>query len=106
MDASVVTSLWSESVAEYVIENSILGKQTVSFAIGVLNSQVVEWSQLILCYSPFSANLSLQKVIVGQSKDSRKLRDTDIELVAFNAEVDGGIIPISTSPRSETELSD
>jgi hypothetical protein len=78
----------------------------MSFAIVVLISRVVEWSQLILRYSPFSADLSPQKVIVGQSKDSRKLLDTDIALVAFNAEVDGGIIPISTSPNSETKLSE
>jgi hypothetical protein len=31
---------------------------------------------------------------------------TRIELVAFNAEVDGGIIPISTSPSSGIEPSD
>jgi hypothetical protein len=77
----------------------------VSFAIVVLIYREVEWSQLILRHSPFSADLSPQKVIVGQSKDSRKLPNTDIELVAFNVEVDGGIIPISTSPSSGIELS-
>jgi hypothetical protein len=102
MDASVVTSLWSESVAEYVVENSILGKQIVSFAIPVLISRVVEWSQHILRYSPFSADLSPQEVTIGQSKD-RKLLDTNIDLIAFNAEVDGRIIPISASPSSGVE---
>jgi hypothetical protein len=42
---------------------------------------------------------------VSQTEDSREVHDTYTESVAFNAEVDGGPIPISTSPRTETELS-
>jgi hypothetical protein len=56
-------------------------------------------------YSPFNADLSPQKVIVSEAKYSRKLRDTNAELVAFNGEVDGGFIPIATSPSSGVELS-
>jgi hypothetical protein len=101
----VVTSLWSESVSEYIVEDCILGKKIVSLTIEVLTSMEVERCQLILCYSPFSADLSPQKVIVSEAKDSGKLRDTKAELVAFNGEVDGGFIPIATSPSSGAELS-
>jgi hypothetical protein len=104
MDACAVTSLWSESVSEYIIEDCILRKKTVSLAIEVPISQEVERCQLILCYSPFCADLSPQKVIMSEAKDSGKLRDTDAELVAFNGEVDGGFIPIATSS-SGAELS-
>jgi hypothetical protein len=45
------------------------------------------------------------QVIGGQSEDSRKFRDTKTKSVALNAEVDGGIIAISTPPSSGTELS-
>jgi hypothetical protein len=34
----VVTSLWSESVLEYIVEDCVLGKKTVSLAIEVLIS--------------------------------------------------------------------
>jgi hypothetical protein len=57
--------LRSESVLEYVVEDSILWKQTVSFARGVLISWVVERCQLIFCYDSFSANFSSHKVIVS-----------------------------------------
>jgi hypothetical protein len=77
----------------------------VSLAIEVLIFQEVERCQLILCYSPFSADLSPQKVIVSKAKDSGKLCDTNAKLVAFNGEVDGGFIPIATSPSSGEELS-
>jgi hypothetical protein len=42
---------------------------------------------------------------VSQTKDSREVHDTYTKSVAFNAGVDGGLIPISTSPSSGTELS-
>jgi hypothetical protein len=42
---------------------------------------------------------------VSKAEDSLKLHDTDAELVAFNGEVDGGFIPIATSPSSGAELS-
>jgi hypothetical protein len=45
------------------------------------------------------------KVIVGQSKNSGKLCDTQNELVAFNAEVESRLITIATPPRSGTKLS-
>jgi hypothetical protein len=46
------------------------------------------------------------QVIGGQSEDNGKLRDTSPVSVAFNAEVDGGLITIPTSPSSGTELGD
>jgi hypothetical protein len=106
LDVGVVTSLGSERVAENFVESSILGKQTVSCAIIVLVPEKVEWCQLIFYYGPISDDLSPMKVIGSQSKDSRKLRDTKTEYVDFNAEVDGGLIPIATSPSARTELSD
>jgi hypothetical protein len=42
---------------------------------------------------------------VSQTEDSREVHDTYTESVAFNAEGDGGLIPISTSPSYGTELS-
>jgi hypothetical protein len=63
----VVTSLGSESVTEYVVEDRILRKETMSFAIGALISQVVERGQLIFCYSPLSANLIPHKVIMSDA---------------------------------------
>jgi hypothetical protein len=95
----------SERVAEYIIEYCILGKKTVSLAIEVLISRVVERSQLIFCYCPLSANLSPKKVITSKAKDSGKLHDTNVEMVAFNGEVDGVFIPIATSPSSGAGLS-
>jgi hypothetical protein len=77
----------------------------VSLAIEVLIFWIVERCQLIFCYGPFSDNLIPKKVIVSQTKDSREVHDTYTESVAFNAEVDGGLIPISTSPSSRTKLS-
>jgi hypothetical protein len=77
----------------------------MSLTIEVLISREVERCQLILCYNPFSADLSPQKVIVSKAKDSEKLCDTNAELVVFNREVDGGFIPIATSPSSGAELS-
>jgi hypothetical protein len=56
----------------------------MSLIIEVLISREVERCQLILCYSPSSADLNPQKVIVRKAKDSGKLRDTNSELVAFN----------------------
>jgi hypothetical protein len=41
---------------------------------------------------------------VSETKDSGNLCDTDAELVAFNGEVDGGFIPIATSPSSGVQL--
>jgi hypothetical protein len=38
----VVTSLWSESVSEYIVEDCILGKKIVSLTIEVLTSMEVE----------------------------------------------------------------
>jgi hypothetical protein len=76
----------------------------MSLAIEVLISQIVERCQLIFCYGPFSENLIPKKVIVSQIEDSREVHDTYTESVAFNAEVDGGLIPTSTSPSSGTEL--
>jgi hypothetical protein len=58
MNDGAVTSLWSEIVAEYIVEDCILGKKTVSLAIEVLISRVVERCQLIFGYCPLSANLS------------------------------------------------
>jgi hypothetical protein len=98
----VLTSIWSESVAENIVEDRILEKKTVRLAIEVLISRIVERCQLIFCYGPFSDNLIPKKVIVSQTKDSREVHGTYTESVAFNAEVDGGLIPISTSPRSGT----
>jgi hypothetical protein len=49
---------------EYVVEDNILGKETLSFAIGALISRVVERGQLIFYYSPLSANLIPHKVIM------------------------------------------
>jgi hypothetical protein len=77
----------------------------VSLAIEVLISRIVERCQLIFCYGPFSENLIPKKVIMSQTEDNREVHDTYTELVAFNAKVDGGLIPISTSPSSGTELS-
>jgi hypothetical protein len=77
----------------------------MSFSIEVLIPRVVEQSELIFRYGPLSADFSPQKVIMSQIKDSGKFHDTDVELVAFNGEVDGGIIPISTSPSSGVEPS-
>jgi hypothetical protein len=105
MNACAVTSLWNESASEYIVEDCILGKKTMSLAIEVLISCEVERCQLILCYSLFSDDLSLQKVIVSEAKNSGKLRDTNVELVVFNGEVDGGFIPITTSLSSGAELS-
>jgi hypothetical protein len=90
---------------EYIVEDCILRKKTVSLAIEVLISQEVERCQLIFCYCLLSANLSPKKVIVSEAKDSGKLRDTNADLVAFNGEVDDGFIPIATSPSSGAELS-
>jgi hypothetical protein len=92
-------------VAEYVVEDSILRKETVTFAIGAFISRVVERCQLIFHCGSFSVDFGPHKVIVSQSKDSRKFHDLDMELAAFDAEVDGGFIPISTSPSSGAELS-
>jgi hypothetical protein len=77
----------------------------VSLAIEVVIFWIVERCQLILYYGPFSDNLIPKKVIVSQTKDSREVHDTYTESVAFNAEVDGGLIPISTSPSNGTKLS-
>jgi hypothetical protein len=77
----------------------------VSLAIEVLISQIVERCQLIFSYGPFSDNLIPKKVIVSQTEESREVHDTYTKLMAFNAEVDGGLISISTSPNSGTELS-
>jgi hypothetical protein len=77
----------------------------MSLSIEVLISLEVEGCQLIFHYCPLSANLSPKKVIVSEAKDSGKLCDTNAELVAFNGEVDGGFIPITTSISSEAELS-
>jgi hypothetical protein len=77
----------------------------VSLAIKVLIFRIVEMCQLIFCYGPFSDNVSPKKVIVSQTKDSREVHDTYTESVAFNAEVDGELIPISTSSSSGTKLS-
>jgi hypothetical protein len=101
----VVTSLWSESVAENIVEDHILKKKTVSLAIEILISRIVERCQLIFYYGPFSDNLIPKKVIVSQTEDSREVHDTYTESVAFNVEVDNGLIPISTSPSSGIELS-
>jgi hypothetical protein len=105
LDTCVATSFESESVAEYVVEDHMLGKETMSFAIGALISWVVERGQLIFCYSPLSANLIPYKVIVSEAKDSGKFYNTNTELVAFNGEVDGRLISIATSPSSRAELS-
>jgi hypothetical protein len=53
-----------------------------------------------------SDNFRPMQVIGSQLEDSRKLCDTKTESLAFNAEVDGGLIPITTPPSSGTELSD
>jgi hypothetical protein len=50
---------------------------------------------------PLSDDFMPMQVIGSQSEDSRKLCDTKTESVAFNTEVDGGLIPIATSPSSE-----
>jgi hypothetical protein len=42
---------------------------------------------------------------MSETEDSLKLHDIDAELVAFNGEVDGGLIPIVTSPSSGAKLS-
>jgi hypothetical protein len=90
---------------EYIVEDCILGKKTVSLAIEVLISWEVERCQLIFRYCPLSANLNPKKVIMSEAKDSGKLHDTNAELVAFNGEVDGGFVPIATSPSSGAKLS-
>jgi hypothetical protein len=77
----------------------------MSLAMEVLISWEVEGCQVIFRYCPLSANLSPEKVIVSEAKDSGKLHDTNAKLVAFNGEVDGGFIPIATSPSSGAELS-
>jgi hypothetical protein len=90
---------------ENIVEDRILRKKNVSLAIEVLISWIVERCQLIFYYGPFSDNLIPKKVIVSQTEDSREVHDTYTESMAFNAKVDGGLIPISTSPSSGTELS-
>jgi hypothetical protein len=90
---------------ENIVEDRILRKKNVSLAIEVLISWIVERCQLIFYYAPFSDNLIPKKVIVSQTEDSREVHDTYTESMAFNAKVDGGLIPISTSPSSGTELS-
>jgi hypothetical protein len=93
------------NVVENIVEDRILGKKTMSLAIEVLISRIVERCQLIFCYGPFSDNLSPKKVIMSQTEDSREVHDTYTESVTFNAKVDGGLIPISTSPSSGIEQS-
>jgi hypothetical protein len=56
-----------------MVEDCILRKKTLSLAIEVLISWEVERYQLILCYSPFSADLSPQNVIMSEAKNSGKL---------------------------------
>jgi hypothetical protein len=56
-----------------MVEDCILGKKTLSLAIEVLISWEVERYQLILYYSPFSVDLSPQKVIMSEAKNSGKL---------------------------------
>jgi hypothetical protein len=77
----------------------------MNLAIEVLISRIVERCQLIFCYGPFNDNLIPKKVIVSQTEDGREVHYTYTKSVALNAEVDGGLIPISTSPSNGTELS-
>jgi hypothetical protein len=86
-DVGAVTSLGSESVAEDIVEDSVLRKQTMCCAKVVLIPRKVEWCQLIFCYSPLSDDLRPMEVIVGHCKYSGKLHDSQFKQVAFNAEI-------------------
>jgi hypothetical protein len=72
---------------ENIVEDSVLGKQTMCCAKVVLVLEKVEWCQLIFRYSPLGDDLRPMKVIVGQCKYSGELCDSQFKPMAFNAEI-------------------
>jgi hypothetical protein len=93
MDASAVTSLGCESVAEEVVEDVVLGKHTMIGAKIVLVLRIVERCQLIIQYSSLGADWLSIKVISGKGKYDQKLSDLQLKPVTFECEVVCGVNP-------------